>query len=820
MHIVRPKFVSRHLFALASICALLLAGGALAQDAEPAAAPEKPDIRARLETMMKQLEEQRIAQHIVGMSIAVVSNDEVILCEGLGEANLENHTKVTGDTIFAIGSSTKAFTTTAIGILVDEGKMDWDANVHEYLPDFHLHDPQAEQHMTLRDLASHRSGLSRMGMLWASGKLTRDEILDAVVNAEPMYEFRKKFNYSNINFIAAGDAAGKAFGSDWETLVRAKLLVPLEMEDSTLSISSVLDNPRLAAGYRWDDIDERNVVDPMRNLDSAAPAGSINSTARDMAKWLRFQLAHGVYNGTRLISDEQIELTHTPQIEMGGGVSYGLGWMIGEYEGQPLIQHGGNIDGFSAMVSFLPEQQLGFVLLINTGFVPLQNMSHGVIYGALLGGDDASDDGAGDKEDFSPYFGKYIANFGPFHDARFTVQVKDGKLAVDVPGQMLYDLKAPNEEGKREFAMTNQIAVDFVRDDDGKVTMLRMFQGGLTFECPREGVEIKPEVALGEVREYLGTYHFEEQNKDCEVLMQNGRLAIDVPGQMVYELRAPNDEDKWVFRATDGIAIRFNHADDGDVESLTMFQAGREFTLPRTGDPESAMTATLDDVLQQMMKAYGTTNLTKIRTLRATGTTNFVNQGVTAANVMAMQGLDHYRNDIDLGRSGFVRTVVAGDRAWTVSSFDPLEEIKGKYLHAALKQSLLGIAADWREMSDEISLEGVKPIDGRPHYVIHTALNDVFTSKSFVDVETGLATREELMVTVPLIGMMPMQIEYGDYRSVEGVMLPFKVTVHNDMQGDVVTQYDTMEANIDLPADTFAEPVETTETRPTTRSAR
>jgi CubicO group peptidase (beta-lactamase class C family) len=792
-----------HLALLAlTICGCKSTDPSVQRDAAAQTLTPTSPLHSRLPALLHQLEAARIEHHVPGLGIAVVHNDEIILCTGLGEANIEKHTKATGDTIFAIGSSSKAFTATAIAMLVDEGVMDWDDRVQEHLPDFHLYDKEANEKVTIRDLLCHRTGLSRMGLLWAGGALSRDEILAAVVNAEPSHTFGEDFNYSNINFIAAGHAAGKAAGTDWETLVQQRIFTPLAMNNASLSVTAAQKNPELATGYMWDDIDEVFEIDPMRNIDAGGPAGSINASPRDMANWIRFQLARGEFEGARLLSTEQIEETWTPHVPIMADVSYALGWMVGKFQGSRLVEHGGNIDGYSAHVAFLPDDDLGFVLLMNVSFSGLQAAADSIILGTLLE-KNANDDGE-EVEDFTPYLGKYIANFGPFNDDRFTVQVKDGKLAVDVPGQTTYELNPPDEEGKRAFSITDTIAVSFDRNGDGEVTVLKMYQAGLTFECPREGAEVAGSVTLDDVREYLGTYHVDKLAIDCEVLMQNGRLAIDVPGQMTYALHPPDDDGKWVFRATDTIALKFNHGEDGDVESLTMYQAGTESVLPRIGTPDASMIASLDEVMALKWKAFGGDKLDSIKTLHMTGSIRFVNQAVAGTVTTYVQGLTHFTNIMDLGRCGTIMSVVAGDRGWSASSFDPTQELKGKYLHGSQRMHPLIIAADWREIADDISVQGVKQYDGRAHYAVRVKFDDL-KSTVYIDVETGLITGEDLVIVTPGIGNLPMTARYSEYRDVSGVKLPARIEIKNDFHGKTVIQFDDFDLNVELPDDAFAE---------------
>jgi len=463
-----------------------------------------PELQQKLDILVEQLEQQRQTLHVPGMAIAVVKDDEVILTHGFGIASVEKETPVTPETIFAIGSSTKAFTSNLVGMLVDEGKMDWDDPVTEYLPYFQMDvDSDSESaEPTLRDVLSHRTGFTRMGLLFASGEIPREEVLLDATKAEPYVPFREKWYYSNVMYMSAGIAAGKAEGTDWDTLVTERIFEPLGMNSTTTSVTQAENDSRLASGYLWDEDLQAYEYKPMRNVDNIGPSGSINSNVIDMAQWLRLQLNRGEYEGRRLISEENLSETWTTQINITGNISYGIGWMIREWEGQLVIEHGGNVDGFSAQVAMLPESDLGFVLLTNASASPLPPQAINMVWDTLLG-EKPADDGV--TEDYEPYIGNYIANFGQFKDEIFTVLVQNDRLAVDIPGQQVFELKEPDEEGKWYFVISNEVAVSFESDENDNVIGMKMYQAGMTFDLPREGVEIAPEIPLDELQKYLGS---------------------------------------------------------------------------------------------------------------------------------------------------------------------------------------------------------------------------------------------------------------------------------------------------------------------------
>jgi len=311
-------------------------------------------------------------QQVPGLSLAIVRNDSVLYLRGYGVEEVGTSTPVDENTIFAIGSSTKAFTAILVAMMVSEGKMDFDGKVSSYLPDFRLYDPYESAEVTVRDALAHRTSLPRADLLWYGSTFTRPEILQRFRFNEPDRSFRSVFVYNNIMVMAAGEAAARVAGTSWDSLVSTRVFTPLHMMSSTTSIRPLAGNARFASPH-VPGPDGPVAIEPV-NIDNIGPAGSINSTARDMAQWLRFQLGAGVYDGKRLVDEGPFLETHMPQMIRIGkprldstGVfnTYGMGWFIERYRGEVLLQHGGEIDGFTAMVAMLPERNVGVVVLSN-----------------------------------------------------------------------------------------------------------------------------------------------------------------------------------------------------------------------------------------------------------------------------------------------------------------------------------------------------------------------------------------------------------------------------------------------------------------------
>jgi CubicO group peptidase (beta-lactamase class C family) len=318
------------------------------------------------------------AWRVPGASVAIVQNDRVVYAKGYGVKESGGSLPVTADTLFHIGSTTKAFTTTAMAMLVDEKKLDWDDPVHKHLEYFRLSDPCADSLVTLRDITSHRTGLSRHDELWDNTPLTREQVIRSVATIHLTKPFRSAYQYQNIMFLAAGEAVASAAKMPWNDLVRTRIFEPLGMTRTKVTIADWLASDH-ASGHRVEKPGDRVVAQPLVDDDNLAPAGAIKSTARDMAQWVRFQLGDGTFEGKRLVSPAALHETHMPQtvirLEESTRESnpetlleaYALGWVVQDYRGELLVSHGGALNGFRAHVDLLPNQKTGFVVLINLG---------------------------------------------------------------------------------------------------------------------------------------------------------------------------------------------------------------------------------------------------------------------------------------------------------------------------------------------------------------------------------------------------------------------------------------------------------------------
>jgi CubicO group peptidase (beta-lactamase class C family) len=325
-----------------------------------------------LEGFPKFAEEIRAEWLVPGMAVGVVKDGEVVYTNSYGYRDVERQLPVTTKTLFAIGSSTKAFTAMAIGMLVDDGKLNLDTPVIEYMPDFRLYDDYATLHTTPRDILCHRTGMPGYDALWMLSHGSREEFYRRLRYLEPSAGFRDVFQYNNLMYMVAGVLVGRLSGGSWEEFVAERIFKPLGMEHS---------NSRVTDSQKADDFSQpymtftgEPVKVPFRNLDVTGPAGSINSNIEDMTKWISLHLNNGKTNNGQIVSAASLAQTHLPNIvmrcplyeKMAQCSVYGQGWGISNYRGHSLIEHGGNIDGFSSLVSLLPEENTGIVVLANS----------------------------------------------------------------------------------------------------------------------------------------------------------------------------------------------------------------------------------------------------------------------------------------------------------------------------------------------------------------------------------------------------------------------------------------------------------------------
>jgi CubicO group peptidase (beta-lactamase class C family) len=395
-----PRQASARAFRPAVVCLRTLAILALSGALCPTGAQTSPDIKAPLAGFDGYASRALTEWDVPGMAVAIVKDDSVVFARGYGVRTAGTRDSVDAHTLFALGSTTKAFTALSVALMVDGGKLRWDDPVATVLPGFVLHDPYATREVRLRDLLTHVIGFADPEYLWYGSDLTLAEMIHRLRFLAPESSLRSRFAYNNIGYAVAGLAAGTANRSSWEDLVRTRILKPLGMTET------VMDGPELRARAnvtrphaRIDDTLRALPASSQQLADPIAPAGSMYASVLDMTKWMRFLLDSGRVAGKRLVSDTAFAELMKPQVlvkldEIYPAVrltkpnftAYGLGWFLEDYRGEKVAFHTGSIDGLVAIVGLIPARRLGIVVLANRDHAELRHALMYRAFDAYLGG--------------------------------------------------------------------------------------------------------------------------------------------------------------------------------------------------------------------------------------------------------------------------------------------------------------------------------------------------------------------------------------------------------------------------------------------------
>lgn len=548
-------------------------------------------IRTFIDTTMSQW-------HVAGLSVAVVKDNNVIMSEGFGYRDYEKQLPVTSQTLFAIGSSSKAFTAFSVGLLVDEGLIDWNTPVKEYLPDFQMYDDFATKDMTPIDLLTHRSGLPRHDLMWYGANFSREEMFERLRYLEPNEPFRYKFQYQNLMYMTAGLLVGRMTNSTWENVVYDRVFTPLGMMNSNFSIDASQETDDYSLPYN---VSENEQIEKMEfmNISQIGPAGSINSCADDMAQWVRMLLNKGKVDETQLMQEATVNMLITPHMFIQGKSAnpeltyraYGLGWFIMTYRGHAWVQHGGNIDGFSAMVNLLPDDNIGIVILTNQNNSNYTSIASYYIIDQLLdlepvdwhGRTLASIDEVKEIEEGEGKLER-VENTKPSHKIEDYIGVYEnpgyGRFQIDYTGRELYmiyhSFASPLEHWHYDvfkptegFPAKSNILIEFHSNLQGRIYKLSVpLEQSVS---PIEFEKLPPDNMsdLTYLLQFTGTYKIAGDEINVE-LNASGDLTLEYPGQPLYELH-PYAENEFQIGEYKGYYVKFHLEKDG-VTGLSFIQ--------------------------------------------------------------------------------------------------------------------------------------------------------------------------------------------------------------------------------------------------------
>ncbi len=576
---------------LAGIGALSMIGGI------PAGGSELEQRLEKIDSLMNQAQE---TLRIPGMAVAAVVDGKVVFLKGYGVRNASESLPVTENTLFAIGSCSKAFTTFALGQLVDEGVLQWDDPVIRYLPEFRLKDLHATHHLTIRDLVTHRSGLPRHDMAWYNSDFSRHEILSRLQHLDPTCDLREKFQYNNLMYAVAGLVIEKVSGKTWEEFVDARIFTPLGLDRSNTSVDESAQTDDFASPHTEKEGQVKEI--PFRRLTNIGPAGSINSSIKEMAKWVEIQLAGGepLIRKHTLAEMHRIHMpVHEPLFE--GLLGYGLGWFIGLHDGRFLVTHGGGIDGFVSDAAFYPKERIGVVVLTNSdSFALFPYMASRAIADVPLGqepGDwlskleekanqikelrksSGSREEAGSENPFIRPLEQYAGQFEHPGYGVIEVGLNDGRLAASYNGIRYWIGHAGNDHltlSMESREAERKIGGFFMSNRSGEVSELH-----ISLEAQLPPIAFKRKVsndllAAEYLRQFAGVY--ECPFFSLEIALKGGLLTADIPGAPSCALK-PEKRNWFSIREVPDCKMEFVLNADGKVAELRFLQAGQNTTF-------------------------------------------------------------------------------------------------------------------------------------------------------------------------------------------------------------------------------------------------
>ena len=759
------------------------------------------DYSKQLQTIEEKTEARRKELGIPGMSLAIVKDDQVVYAKGLGYKDFEKKIAATPDTQFAIGSSTKAFTALSVLMTQDEGKLSLDASPRTVLPYFKMYDADTDKNITIRDLLTHSSGLNRTDLAMITGKLTRAELIRVAGEAKPIGKLREKFGYQNLMYATAGEVVAVAQKQPWEKFVPERIFKPLGMTNSNMSMKEMSKASDRSLGYDYNFDTKETLQRPYRDIDEVAPAGSINSSANDMAKWLRFILNGGIAtDGKRLVSEKGFEEWLKPQMKMNaaGTASYALGWMVMKWNGLTVVQHGGNIDGFNALVAMIPEKKLGFVMLTNVTGSSLGNELMPIVWENILGKPeppkaDSATTVAAEKE-----VGKY-----KFEAAGFDVDVqwKEGKLVAVVPDQPLYTLE---NVGGRRYKLNGAPDGFFITFKD-KELYLEQPQGNYTL--PRIGAEQGANSSAA--KELIGKYRAVSAPLEIEIKETDGKVQMIVPNQPPYTLNEKSKDNYHPAPLPDSFALKVKRNAGGKLDSVVMIQPGAETELkPIPADEKPPIT--VDELYQKVLAASGgEANWRKLNSRVATSTSDLEQQGVKAEATSWVKAPNFSATETTMKALG--KEIAkgweffdgrSGEEAYT---FAPVEKLAGKRLEDTKLASDFHAMLDWKSKYKTITVKRIAKVGDEEAYAVEfepekgTKFTEYYSTKTFL-----LLKRDGVITSSTSSQTLPYSILFSDYRSVDGVMIPFKQVTNSVSNGDIVTTVTSVKHNVAIDDKIFA----------------
>lgn len=580
--------------------------------------PQQTDRFAGLDTAFERVLKDQLA---AGFAVAVVEKDKIIYAKGFGYRDYEKKIPVTTNTLFAIGSCTKAFTASLLGILQKEKKIDFDEPAAKYLPGLKFYNEDMDRHISIRDMMSHRTGLPRHDYSWYLFKTnSRDSLLQRIRYQQPSFGIRERWQYNNFMFLTQGLIAEHLTGKTWEENISTHIFKPLGMTRSNMNIEALNKDADAAIGYglkKDSIIDQRDYY----HINAMGPAGSINSSVNEMAKWVITWINAGKYEGKEIIPAGYINTAMSAQMVSSPGLpskertdvffsSYGMGWSLSSYKGHYRVEHGGNIDGFSASTSFFPTDSIGIIVLTNQNASSVTSIVRNLIADRLLKtpffdwNKDILESNRKAKE--AAKAAEKTASSNQQKNTKPSHALKDyegiyshpgyGSMELVVRNDSLfgyisdndvtwlrhyhYDIFSPynvDKDGTIDTSGSSPLKFQFLMNESGEInTLILKLEPTLdALKFTKSPRTVK--ASTDDLQKYAGDY--ELGTTIVKISVKNNTLFTLVPGQPEYEMSALGN-NRFALKIAPGYYVQFD-IKDKEVTQLTLQQPNGNFVAKR-----------------------------------------------------------------------------------------------------------------------------------------------------------------------------------------------------------------------------------------------
>ncbi|GAB4042308.1 serine hydrolase [Spirosoma litoris] len=558
----------------------------------------------------------------VGFAVAVIEKDKVVYAKGFGYRDLEKKLPVTSNTLFAIGSCTKAFTSSLIGLLQKDGKLEYDEPVTKYLPTLKFFSNDLTNSITVRDIMCHRTGLPRHDASWYfSSTPSGDSLLSRIQYMEPSAPLRQRWQYNNFMFLTQGVLTAKLTGKSWESNVQNRILEPLGMTSTDLSVIDMAKQEDASRGY---EVKKDSLIRKMSyyNISGMGPAGSINSSVMDMAKWVSMWINGGKFKGKEILPASYVKEAITSQMVISGALpekehpdlymsNYGFGWFLASYKGHYRVEHGGNIDGFSASTSFFPSDSVGIIVLVNQNGSAVPGIVRNILADRMLHmpaydwnkdrlaavkkarvaakdaekkAVDTRKKGTKPSHKLTDYAGTYMhEGYG-----KYVVRLVNDSLFLQTTTQKFwldhyhYDtFRIFETEGGIDTTDSSPIRFQFTTNIAGDIDAIAITGLESSINKPLQFNRYTPpkQISASELKKYVGEYELSGVTITT-ALRGDQTLFVIMPGQPEYELTYTGNHT-FAIKKLSGYTVQFDTNDKGEIIAMTSIQPNGNFKATR-----------------------------------------------------------------------------------------------------------------------------------------------------------------------------------------------------------------------------------------------